>query len=933
MIDRLLTPALSRWDALDHVGRRQATLVGLAMALFLIHYFWYSHWFIEDAAISFAYAHNLAIGEGLVSFPGGELVEGFSNPTWTLLLALEDLFGITPWVGAKLSGAVLGLIGLPFAWLWAREIMGERKDLGPAFAALLLAISPQYVAWAASGLENSVMTALMAAGGALLLRETRTQRRIPWSGLLFGLLSISRPEAPVYAAIAGAVGFGGVVSRRGLVPALDWAWRWAGLAAAPFIAWHVYAFVTFAWEAPNTYFAKLHDDTRFQPWEWSGKKSRSWGYVRRYAHWYGHGYLLWLYLYGQTGFRGLRAKGAGALSVIVYAALLPGIVWLWSVWGEAPLDGLIPLFGADGSLPLWPFAQDPEWTVLFRIFLLLGIGAFWPIIGWGREGSTGRTLAWWLTVFAVFFAIYAGGDWMDGVRWMNLCCVPLTILLVDATFSAMDRLDEWLSNKTLVRALAAVPLAIVGALLVFNTVDLIRGPDTSPYDVRRRVLYGQILMDRLDVRRPMFMDVDMGAHQWFAGPHGPIVDVAGLIDIPMGHHKWQEAFVLEYVYEEKRPHLAHLHGGWATRSRVTTAPKGSPRFRKDYLAVTDFPVSPRTLHIGNHVRRDLVFPPDVERDPQRATAFQAGFGLADWDLPAPDVEAGGNLTVKVWWERLRGSPRWTRPIVFLSDSSGKVVMTKELPPAYDWLEPGRWRREQIARGVHRLTLPSDLPEGSYNLGFTVMNRRGAYQRLAAPPTSAAGPEHFAKGEVRWDAVVHVRAPDQVQAGADTALERILADGDCEDREAIWDGIRHTYAPDHPWRRQADPRVEEALARCWAARLSAAIASVTSRGSDVTDHASEWERLGRRARWWTHTPYEVRDATYEAASLLRTRSAAHERDDEIEQAYQLARAAMELHPPDAWARRRTERLRDERLGIEKTPSLSDRVYDMLGLDRP
>ncbi|MBT3223330.1 MAG: hypothetical protein HN348_30010, partial [Proteobacteria bacterium] len=35
-------------------------------------------WYIEDAAISFAYSQNFAAGEGLVPFAGGERIEGYS---------------------------------------------------------------------------------------------------------------------------------------------------------------------------------------------------------------------------------------------------------------------------------------------------------------------------------------------------------------------------------------------------------------------------------------------------------------------------------------------------------------------------------------------------------------------------------------------------------------------------------------------------------------------------------------------------------------------------------------------------------------------------------------------------------------------------------------------------------------------------------------
>ena len=134
-VDRVLAP----WDALDHDTRRHWTVILLSGVLFLVHFAWFSHWFIEDAAITFSYARYFAQGEGFAPYAGGEWVEGFSNPTWTLLLAALDFVGINPWIGSKLAGAVLGLVGLPFAWRWARHVLGERSDLAAAFVPLLLA--------------------------------------------------------------------------------------------------------------------------------------------------------------------------------------------------------------------------------------------------------------------------------------------------------------------------------------------------------------------------------------------------------------------------------------------------------------------------------------------------------------------------------------------------------------------------------------------------------------------------------------------------------------------------------------------------------------------------------------------------------------------------------------------------------------------------
>ncbi len=88
------------WAGLEAEERRRSYGVVLCMALCLVHYALFSFWFIEDAAISFTYARHLADGEGLVAYPGGERVQGFSNPTWTFLLVCLGLLGLALFVTA-----------------------------------------------------------------------------------------------------------------------------------------------------------------------------------------------------------------------------------------------------------------------------------------------------------------------------------------------------------------------------------------------------------------------------------------------------------------------------------------------------------------------------------------------------------------------------------------------------------------------------------------------------------------------------------------------------------------------------------------------------------------------------------------------------------------------------------------------------------------
>ena len=235
-----------RWMALPDEDKVHAHGLMLCGALFLFHYGLHSWWFIEDAAISFSFARNAATGEGFVAYPGGEPVEGFSNPSWTLLLTFFRLLGISPFISAKVLGAVLGLATLPLAWAWARRLMGGRAaGRWPLLVPLLLAVSPQFVLWCASGLENPLFTFLIALGGLWIVREAEEggswRSAVPWL-----VLAITRPEAPLYAAVAALVALLFTASRRGVRAAWAWAWRWGLAFGLPFLLWHAIRIAYFA---------------------------------------------------------------------------------------------------------------------------------------------------------------------------------------------------------------------------------------------------------------------------------------------------------------------------------------------------------------------------------------------------------------------------------------------------------------------------------------------------------------------------------------------------------------------------------------------------------------------------------------------------------------------------------------------------------------
>lgn len=221
-----------------------APLTGLVLALALIPYQ------VDDAYISYRYAHNVAGGGGLAFNPGGAAVEGFSSPLWLMLLSAWAI--VVPMPVLPFIGTAIGL--LAFLGLLLVVLRACRSEPAPArgLAVLLLAVWPGAVFYAATGMET-LLFVLCVTAFHLAALEMVPER----AGLAAAFLSFwIRPEAlwlPV-ALLLSVIPLGGwrrLFSRRTLrlIAALL-----AGGALLAALRW-----LLFAELLPNTFYAKLPD--------------------------------------------------------------------------------------------------------------------------------------------------------------------------------------------------------------------------------------------------------------------------------------------------------------------------------------------------------------------------------------------------------------------------------------------------------------------------------------------------------------------------------------------------------------------------------------------------------------------------------------------------------------------------------------------------
>lgn len=228
----------------------------LAVAvLFLGHAAVFGDYIADDAGISLAYGRNLAAGYGPVLYPGGEAVEGFSNPLWTAIITLAAALRLDGYDGIpllKTLGLLVGAGALCMTVLVARRAYPDDPVDTRWVAAAILAAWTPFVFWSGAGLENPLYVLLILLATLLQLREIEDTRVYPWSALALGGVALTRPE--------GCAFFVAFLVHR--IIAVRERWRllaWTAVFVAIFAAFIGLRVMVFGDWLPNTYHAKILD--------------------------------------------------------------------------------------------------------------------------------------------------------------------------------------------------------------------------------------------------------------------------------------------------------------------------------------------------------------------------------------------------------------------------------------------------------------------------------------------------------------------------------------------------------------------------------------------------------------------------------------------------------------------------------------------------
>lgn len=878
------------WDTLDDPARRRVSVLVLICAAYVAHYLVYCFaqpFYIEDSAITYAYARFLVEGDGLVGYQGGERVEGYSNALWTFLLAGFYALGVPLWTAAKLLGGILSTATLPLVYRVARRAMPTQRPEAALLAPALVAASVQFVLWSTAGLENSLLCFLLMAGFDRLLVETdrldRGLRPFPWSALLFFLVSMTRPEGVAYAAFAGvALALDAVRNRRFAHLA-----AWAAVFTVPLIAYNAWRYSYFGWAFPNTYYAKLGRGTTFKPYNWTTK---GWKYINAWFVKHGVLFLMPLVVMALTGLRS-RARWFG---VLVLGWLSVVILWDGSVDWKA--------LGVDATPQAWRELQS-SWVKL-RVWSIAIAAASLGLATLSRPGWRARGLLWISCSFGVFFALYAGGDWMAQHRWFNTVAVTmLPLMAVGLTELVSTAVPEgartpWPGRGVPIRpALLFVVFAAWLSGEARHDWRFANSPDTSPRDVHRRVSHMATVQRALDLDNVTLLDVDMGAHMYFSG--WDIVDIAGLVDVSMARHSdFNKKFIREYIFEQRKPHFAHVHGGWASSSKIPT----HPEWRREYISVDSYPIGGARLHNGNHVRKDTFVQTKLRAEwPEGARAVGKKLHLISVDVSAPEVAQGTAVMLETVWQSDHHIGD-IQCIAFLANDEG-VVHSSAFEPGFGWYPTRQWKVNEWVDGRHELVLPERLEPGEYRLGIVVLD--AASGEVLPIEGARDGDPLYADGELILDDTVSIVTLDEATAEAEQDLRVALdasAEGRCADVWPAWKRARRHLLDAPAWVQSHDFDVRQALAGCFV------------RSAIEEEFVEDEAALLIEARvWYRHHPDLVPLARLRAQEFVERGDVAFAEQD-WEHAQELYETALALDPRLSHIRRKAEDARDYKLRI-------------------
>lgn len=206
----IMNHSIFTWLRNVRPSRKSLCVSLLALPIFIVMANHYFHEFTlvqyDDSYITYRYARNFALGDGL-RFNPGDNTNSASSLLFVLLLGIGHLITRAPIELISTTINTLSLLILVF--VTSLLVLRSNNNLRGYLYASLLGLSivsyGPLVYWTLSGMETTFFMALLAASILLCFHHLENHRlyRVTWLLAILGLLSITRVEGAVCGAALG----------------------------------------------------------------------------------------------------------------------------------------------------------------------------------------------------------------------------------------------------------------------------------------------------------------------------------------------------------------------------------------------------------------------------------------------------------------------------------------------------------------------------------------------------------------------------------------------------------------------------------------------------------------------------------------------------------------------------------------------------------
>jgi hypothetical protein len=451
-------------------------------------------WIVDDAGISFAYARNLANGDGLTSWPGEKPVEGFSNFLWTIIVALLHILKIfNPLTTPKILGFVFMATSFILIQQMLLKLTGQQ--IWGLIANIFIATNAPIVIWCNSGLENSlyIFLVLLLIYQIIFLERPGLQRSFFLAVICF-LLSITRPDGCLY-----------------------------------FFAFPAFMLISR---------------------ERSRKKTKD---LMLFA-------IIFLLFY--AGFLSFRYLYFGDWVPSPYHVKYQHLWSQTNIWDK---------------MNYLSFAIGGRWGKFLFLSILIFIPFLKPKQQLLKKAWKTVIILWILATFN-FFLLPA--DWMAELRFASIFIVLSYLLLILELYIFTTTYAERSDLKKIVSGCAVVLLMAYSSYHFYiRTNDFLKDP-TIPFSLVKKTYPDQFnqVSQQLSLGNATLLVPDVGATLYYSDIR--VYDAAGLCDRKIADkiNESKEA-LRNYIFEELKPTLIHLHGRWEKMYDL----KNDPRILRDYV--------------------------------------------------------------------------------------------------------------------------------------------------------------------------------------------------------------------------------------------------------------------------------------------------------------------------------------------------------------